>query len=72
MDTTEQDLKGITAMATVASNLTLASVLATLHTLQVSDPDELQERYNKGVKDCIDVIRVYTSVLTAEQAKRNG
>lgn len=68
----EQELKGISAMATVASSLTLTSVLATLHTLKVQDPDELQQRYNQGVEDAINVIRVYTSVLTAEQAKRNG
>lgn len=72
MTTSEQELKGISAMATVASNLTLNSVLSTLHTLKVQDPDELQQRYNQGVEDAINVIRVYTSVLTAEQAKRNG
>jgi hypothetical protein len=68
----QQELNGISAMATIASNLTLSSVLATLHTLKLQDPDELQERYNKGVEDAIQVIKVYTSVLTAEQAKRNG
>ena len=68
----QQELKGISAMATVASSLTLNSVLSTLHTLKVQNPDELQERYNQGVEDAINVIRVYTSVLTAEQAKRNG
>lgn len=68
----QQELNGISAMATVASSLTLTSVLATLHTLKVQEPDELQERYNQGVEDAINVIRVYTSVLTAEQAKRNG
>lgn len=67
----QQELKGISAMATVASSLTLNSVLSTLHTLKVQNPDELQERYNKGVEDAINVIRVYTSVLTAERITRN-
>ena len=67
----EQELKGISAMATVASSLTLNSVLSTLHTLKVQNPDELQERYNQGVEDAINVIRVYTSVLTAERITRN-
>lgn len=66
-----QILTGISAMATVASSLTLNSVLSTLHTLKVQNPDELQERYNQGVEDAINVIRVYTSVLTAERITRN-
>jgi hypothetical protein len=67
MSITEQN--GIAAMAGVASNLTLTSVLATLHTLKVKDPDELQERYNQGVEDTIQVIKVYQNVLTAEGRK---
>ena len=67
----QQELKGISAMATVASSLTLNSVLSTLHTLKVQNPDELQERYNQGVEDAINVIRVYSSVLTAERITRN-
>jgi hypothetical protein len=60
---------GITAMAGIASNLTLTSVLATLQTLKVQNPDELQERYNQGVEDTIQVIKVYQDVLAAESRK---
>jgi hypothetical protein len=67
MSITEQN--GIAAMAGVASNLTLTSVLATLHTLKIDNPDELQELYNKGVEDTIQVIKVYQNVLTAEGRK---
>lgn len=72
MTTSEQELKGIASMATVASSLTLTSVLATLHTLKLQDPDELQKRYNEGIQDAISIIRTYQNVLQAEQAKRNG
>jgi hypothetical protein len=44
-------------------------VLATLQTLKVQNPDELQERYNQGVEDTIQVIKVYQNVLTAEGRK---
>jgi hypothetical protein len=60
---------GITAMAGIASNLTLSSVLATLYTLKVQNPDEFQERYNQGVEDTIQVIKVYQNVLAAENRK---
>jgi hypothetical protein len=65
----ETELQGLAAMAGIASNLTLTSVLATLHTLKIQDPDELQERYNQGVEDTINVIKVYQNVLTAEGRK---
>ena len=63
------EMNGIAAMAGVASNLTLTSVLATLQTLKIQEPDELQERYNQGVEDTIQVIKVYQNVLTAEGRK---
>ena len=65
----ETELQGLAAMAGIASNLTLTSVLATLHTLKIQEPDELQERYNQGVEDTIQVIKVYQNVLTAEGRK---
>jgi hypothetical protein len=65
----ETEPQGLAAMAGVASNLTLTSVLATLHTLKIENPDELQERYNQGVQDTINVIKVYQNVLTAEGRK---
>ena len=67
MSITEQN--GIAAMAGVASNLTLTSVLATLQTLKVKDPDEYQESYNQGIEGAIQVIKVYQNVLTAEGRK---
>jgi hypothetical protein len=65
----ETEPQGLAAMYSIASHLTLTSVLATLHTLKVQNPDELQERYNQGVEDAIQVIKVYQNVLTAEGRK---
>jgi len=65
----ETEPQGLAAMAGIASNLTLTSVLSTLICLKQPGTGELQELYNKGVQDCIDVIKVYQDVLTAEGRK---
>jgi len=65
----ETEPQGLAAMASIASNLTLTSVLATLQTLKQAEQNECAEWYNKGIKDCIDVIKVYQNVLTAEGRK---
>ena len=65
----ETEPQGLAAMAGIASNLTLTSVLATLQTLKIQNPDELQEHYNQGVEATIQVIKVYQNVLTAESRK---
>jgi hypothetical protein len=65
----ETEPQGLAAMAGIASNLTLTSVLSTLHTLKVQDPDEYQESYNQGIEGAIQVIKVYQNVLTAEGRK---
>jgi hypothetical protein len=70
-----EELKGISAMASVASNLTLHSVLATLHTAKRPEETARDIAYNEGVQAAINVIEVYKMVLNGEQqakAKDNG
>jgi hypothetical protein len=70
-----EELKGISAMASVASNLTLHSVLATLHTAKRPEETARDIAYNEGVQAAINVIEVYKMVLSGEQqakAKDNG
>jgi hypothetical protein len=70
-----EELKGISAMASVASSLTLHSVLATLHTAKRPEETARDIAYNEGVQAAINVIEVYKMVLTSEQqakAKDNG
>jgi hypothetical protein len=70
-----EELKGISAMASVASSLTLHSVLATLHTAKRPEETARDIAYNEGVQAAINVIEVYKMVLTGEQqakGKTNG
>jgi len=62
-----EELKGISAMASVASSLTLHSVLATLHTAKRPEETARDIAYNEGVQAAINVIEVYKMVLTGEQ-----
>jgi hypothetical protein len=62
-----EELKGISAMASVASSLTLHSVLATLHTAKRPEETARDIAYNEGVEAAINVIEVYKMVLTGEQ-----
>jgi len=65
----ETEPQGLAAMAGIASNLTLTSVLSTLICLKQTEQNECADWYNKGINDCIDVIKVYQNVLTAEGKK---
>ncbi len=62
-----EELKGISAMASVASSLTLHSVLATLHTAKRPEETARDIAYNEGVQAAINVIEVYKMVLSGEQ-----
>jgi hypothetical protein len=70
----EQELRGISAMASTASNLTLQSVLATLYTAKRPEDTLKDIAYNEGLQAAINVVEVYKMVLNGEQnkAKTNG
>jgi type II secretory ATPase GspE/PulE/Tfp pilus assembly ATPase PilB-like protein len=65
-----EELKGISAMASVASSLTLHSVLATLHTAKRPEETARDIAYNEGVQAAINVIEVYRMVLNGELTSR--
>jgi hypothetical protein len=69
------ELQGLQAMASVGSNLTLHSVLATLHTTKRPEDTARDIAFNEGVHAAINVIEVYKMVLAKEwetKVKANG
>jgi hypothetical protein len=67
----EQELRGLTAMATTASNLTLQSVLATLNSAIKPEETLADAKYNQGLRDAIQVVQLYKVVLNAENTARS-
>jgi hypothetical protein len=69
------ELQGLQAMASVGSNLTLQSVLSTLHTIKKPEDTARDIAFNEGVQAAINVIEVYKIVLAKEweaKVKANG
>jgi len=66
----QQELRGLTAMATTASNLTLQSVLATLYATIKPEDTLADAKYNQGLRDAIQVVELYKIVLNAETKAR--
>jgi hypothetical protein len=67
------ELQGLQAMASVGSNLTLHSVLATLQTIKRPEDTAKDIAFNEGVQAAINVIEVYQLVLAKEwEAKVNA
>jgi len=70
---TKEDLTGLASMATTASNLTLASITATLQVAKLETVEtEYDKGYNEGIAAALSIIDVYKRVLIAEQKKRSS
>ena len=61
---------GLRHLANTASNLTLSSILSTLTTSIRPEDDSINIAFNQGIREAIQVVKIYQNVIQAEMRAR--